>query len=73
MMCDSDDIVLAKLCEQCGLPKPKREQYFPIGPKVMESDADLEELFDSDDYDDGGYGFPMASDVDDCTCDDEGA
>ena len=71
MMCDSDDIVLAKICEECGLPKPGREQYFSIGPKVMESDSDLEELFDSDDYDDNGYGFPMARNVDDCMCEDD--
>ena len=71
MMCDSDDIVLARICEACGLPKPEREQYFSIGPEVMESDSDLEELFDSDDYDDNDYGFPMASDIDDCTCEDD--
>ena len=70
MMCDSPDLVITPLCEDCGLPVPNESYYIAISHDALENNIDLEEVILIDSYDDNGYGFKLARKIEDCDCKD---
>ena len=71
MMCDSPDLVIAPLCEECGLPSVLDRYYFEISHELLNSGMDIKEIVLIDDYNDNGYGLIASRKVEDCCCFDE--
>lgn len=70
MMCDSPDLVIAPICEDCGLPVPNERYYITISQEAVENDIDLEDVILIDSYDDNDFGFQMSRRIEDCDCQD---
>ena len=70
MMCDSPDLVIAPVCEDCGLPVPNERYYITLSQEAVENDIDLEDTILIDGYDDNDFGFTLSRKIEDCDCKD---